>query len=145
MKHIRQGPRECQLAVIAMLSDQSLDTVRKAACKGANVMFWAEALGTPYFWVGVWAAFDAVGLPNLTPIDWYHAQSQSDPSSPDLTGKGQLLVLWNDDTAHAMAFENGLVYDPNADGPMTWEAWIDEILPIYDCYGGIETLHITRL
>jgi len=52
-------------------------------------------------------------------------KSNSD-AIPDLSGKGQITILWKaKHIAHAMAFNNGKVHDPNNTKPVTWLKWVN--------------------
>lgn len=46
--------------------------------------------------------------------------------SPTLPAKGKGLIrTWQSGLSHAVAFEDGMVYDPALDGPISWTAWRD--------------------
>ena len=68
---------------------------------------------------------------HLPPLAYINATTTSVNDKPDLTGKGQITIWWIDDTAHAMAFEDGLIYDPNGNTPVTWEVWSTVNVKLY--------------
>ena len=122
MKLQRQGFNECQLATIAMLADKSLDEVRDVTCKMLGTSIWLPlSLSPAAFWLCVEALCLYYGLTKIHPrIN----QMITGSTLPNLVGKGQITIEFHSKESHAMAYEDGLIYDPNGDKPVTWEEWL---------------------
>ena len=125
MKIQKQGFNECQLATIAMLANRPLSEVREVACKMLGTSTWLPLTVTlETYWLTVEALCIYFGLAEIHP-----KMSQATTNiKPNLSGRGQITVQFDNEGAHslthAMAFEDGLVYDPNGDKPVTWEEWL---------------------
>ena len=123
IKHQKQDYNECQLATFAMLTDKTIEEVRILALRIVNKRTWHEftaCVPNQKYWSLIKLICDRLGMPYFMP----YSTIPSSNKSPNLSGKGQITIKWTIDTAHAMAFEDGLVYDPNSDGPVTWEEWL---------------------
>ena len=125
----KQGFNECELATIAMLADRPLDEVREVACKMLGTLTWLPlSLSIEAFWLTVEALCVHFGLAKIHPR---MNQATANNTTPDLSGKGQITIQFSGEEAHAMAFEDGLVYDPNGERPVTWEEWLTEMAEGY--------------
>ena len=117
----RQGFNECQLATIAMLADRPLDEVREVACKMMGSATWLPlSVSIQAFWLIVESLYVHYGLTKIHP----RLNQATTSIAPNLLGRGQITIQFDGREAHAMAFEDGLVYDPNGDKPVTWEEWL---------------------
>lgn len=155
MKIIKQGPFECKLAVIAMLADVSMEEVRRVACEAAGVDCWYNIFNVidlhiiankDLYWKGVNACLSKWNVPvsggdiltsmNMEVFNYYPDEK------PDLSGKGEIILLFDIEmrTGHSMAFEDGLVYDPEQDGPVTFEYWVNNILDSNRTINGISII-----
>ena len=133
MKIQKQGFNECQLATIAMLANRPLSEVREVACKMLGTSTWLPLSVTiEIYWLTVEALCIYFGLAEIHPK---MNQATANNTTPNLSGKGQITIQWDNEgvrsSAHAMAFEDGLVYDPNGDKPVTWEEWLVGIAERY--------------
>ena len=125
----KQGFNECQLATIAMLADRPLKEVREVACRMLGTSTWLPlSVSVKAFWLIVETLYLYYGLTKIHPR---MNQATANSTTPDLSGKGQITVQFGSGEAHAMAFEDGLVYDPNGDKPVTWEEWVVEATGYY--------------
>ncbi len=131
MKLVKQGYAECQLATIAMLANVELDNVKQ---------YVEKLTGYPWhIYISTYKACTTDPFPLIQQIydaynvkidlhhlhfNWKNELMPNTAMVPDLSGKGQLLIVWQEGDAHAMAYEDGLVYDPNSAGPKTWEEWL---------------------
>ena len=128
----RQGFNECQLATIAMLANRPLSEVREVACKMLGTSAWLPLSVTlETYWLTVGALCIYFGLAEIQP-----KMSQVTTNIiTNLAGKGQITVKFDNEgarpSAHAMAYEDGLVYDPNGDKPVTWEEWLAKVAEEY--------------
>lgn len=121
---------ECQLAVIAMLADVDISVVRRRALTLAELCSWDGIFNVSkfaHFWPIVnqlaseFGVGDAVNSELISPT-----QPGSSLADPDLCGTGQIAVVWANGTCHAMAYENGRVFDPNFPKPSSWQEWLDK-------------------
>ena len=138
----RQGHDECQLAVIAMLAGKTSKEVVMEAQKWTGHVAWRYYLvvsNREKIWATVSALCHKYGIPSLLVINAITTST----NKPDLTGKGQITIWWTDNTAHAMAFEDGLIYDPNSDTPVTWEIWSTVNVKLY--YKSIKQVFVQRI
>lgn len=125
----RQGFNECQLATIAMLANRPLNEVREVACKMLGTSTWLPlSISAAAFWLIIESLCLHYGLTKIHPR---MNQATANSTTPDLSGKGQLTIQWTSEGAHAMAYEDGLVYDPNGDKPVTWEEWLAGMAEVY--------------
>src|SRR3990167_4007444 len=123
MKHQQQGHNECYLATIAMLTDRTIAEVKKAC----GIRRWpTKALCD---WDKVSALIGLGYQSDLRPSFIYKTVSGERLKEPqdttnkelDLTGKGLLVLRVGDSRhTHAMAYENGMVYDPYYTKAETW-------------------------
>lgn len=145
MKHVKQAYGECVLATFAMLAGVTIEHAREKAGEAA------VKLGIP--WNGDWwnvfgnyLRYDTKAFgretANLLGLDGakFTFTTREVPSGedmrgglevPDLTGRGQLSVSFGY-ASHSMAYENGLVHDPNASNPSgeTWTEYLARMHPI---------------
>lgn len=138
MKHIKQGPGECKLATIAMLAGVSLDEVRKIACEAAMLHKW-ETCNSDNFWAGIDAlkllfdgqAFKVLLRPELTGILWdndlnsFGTTKKYFPGDPlPLTGKGEMFIYYVNGARHSIAYENGIIFDPDQTKELPFTEWL---------------------
>lgn len=120
IKHQRQGPMECVPTSIGMLLGIPKDDVITAA-KPPGFQTWAGMMGHPEFWEATCLLLDA-GFGDGTGKRMLTAHMRRNPPvNACPTGRG--LILIQGPTAHCVAFEHGLIYDPEHDKPMYWNAW----------------------
>ena len=122
MKHQTQGPYECQLATVAILTGADLDVVRRMALMHAGARRWPDVVGTDRFWPAVHYALAVLGMS----LDRHWSAPQPSDSEmlfpPGCRGELILKTLCGH---HAVAYETDdrgatLVYDPREEVPMTW-------------------------
>ena len=128
MRHERQGKQECQLATLAMLADIPLTDVRWFALSWAGVNQWLAVWGTGKFWPTVSAVKEVLGL-NLSLVNRQSGSNmrRGAPKSAELSGRGQLSFRQLGGAWHAVAYEDGVVYDPVFEGPMPVATWMQRI------------------
>ena len=126
MKHQQQGYNECYLATTAMLTDRTIAEVKQAC----GICCWpTKALCD---WDKVSALIGIDYQNDLRPSfvrQIVRSGQFTEPQNPaacseepDLTGTGLLILRVGDGpSTHAMAYENGLVYDPDYPEIETWE------------------------
>lgn len=144
MKHVRGGLFDYQLAVLAMLTGQTLKKVRTAASKVTGSKEWYDlrTFGSDNnrpddFWravilVGRSYGLERAWLENLWQAVTDHSEEvgcyeevlpTSYPPKLDLKGRGQ-ITFWSAHGSHAVAYENGEVYDPaKKRGPVPFVRW----------------------
>ena len=135
MKHVEQGHDECQLATIAMLSGKPKHEIKKyiefyiggdynnsfgsfrwkIGIKNAFKKYLNEQMFIEIFYM--WGA-NRIGTDKIT-------------DTLNLDGKGQITIIWERGGAHAMAYNNGLVHDPNMSMGCNWNTWLNEICKIF--------------
>jgi hypothetical protein len=132
MRHTKQGQKECQLATMAMLFDTGLDTMRALMLGRAEAVtghawstwndfsMWCAYMGG----IGPWAEVvlpvcreHGLDLPALIPMH------EDNGEAPDLRGRGQICLKGPDSWGHAVAYEDGIVYDPSLDAPEPFDTW----------------------
>lgn len=137
MKHVKQGHNECLLAVLAMLSNRALWRIKlrywwrygrswcnvlEAAKKvddafvkiHADTNRYAQSLGISLHIVGDRHAI--VGILDYDKL-----------TSADLYDRGALIIFQAIGDGHIVAFEDGMIYDPNEEGPMPFDMWYTKI------------------
>jgi len=115
-----QGYNECALATLAALADKPLNWIRETACSYAGVTRWADA-DPRTFWMALTKTAADVGLANNVK-NWRRYMGTGTISATSLKGRGSIIIR-GEGAAHAMAYENGLVYDPNSPlrpGSLEW-------------------------
>lgn len=142
MKHQRQVTRrDCQLATLAMLADQPLASVTALAERYLHSLGYDKSSD----WFDLIPEilpdkFDLItrrlaemlhlSLPiPLNASSWATMAIPMGPSGCHLvlpTGRGQITVLWHGGGAHAMAYADGMVYDPGQTQPLSPIDWWDE-------------------
>lgn len=141
MKHIKQGPKECKLATIAMLAGVSLDTVREIVCKSIKVGAWHEVFNqsdTLYFdvinilLIKIHVDGKVLRRNDIIPL-LNNEEARSTATTrkylPDdllpLSGKGELFMQLITNTAHSVAYENGMIFDPDQDKEYPINKWLE--------------------
>ena len=117
----KQGDDECALAVLAMLTDTPLSVVRTLALKNTNAPSWHTDIKG--FSSTIAKLCFISGLPDLTRP--YERKLPSSQSPIDLSGRGQIFILWCC-TSHVVAYEDGIIYDSDYEGPMPLQTWLDK-------------------
>ncbi len=117
MKIEKQGTYECTLATIAALANVQLRSVREFACKRANIDKWEYVIrkSGDEFWeiIGDIAKHYKVnGMPKE--LSYSNTPLLTAGGKEQLQGRGSISIqssahMYN----HTMAFENGVVYDPD--------------------------------
>ena len=131
MRLQRQGIDECQLATIAMLADVPLQKIRTRALELTQTATWTSYFVTPSalrlksFWSVMSILCGEYGI-RMTLPDTDTGVTPGEAPTINLSGRGQITIIWNTDAAHAMAYESGLVYDGNATEPMLWDTWLSK-------------------
>ena len=115
MRHIKQKPNQCWLASICMV--ENLDYKhwsRYYPTKRGNIytVEWQHKLLSS---LAVW--YDTEKFRGK------YGNTPSDDSPIDLSGKG-IIIVGDRFGNHAIAFENGLIYNPNQDKPCTWKEFM---------------------
>lgn len=132
MKHYKQYPSECALASLAMLLDLPYEDVRKKALEVTEGCSWVE-----------WIYRKPAGKKFFEPIHYvldcfaphlreYYDRIESSatvnfngiPENIDLSGKGQITVVWITRSGHVMPYENGKIYDSDLNFPVSLETWL---------------------
>lgn len=114
---LQVGP-ECALATLAALTGKPYAEVRSRACKIAGVETWqeiAEGQDPVRFWRSLRTLGIELGVARL--VDTWTAYSVA-PTASRIPGKGRGSVMIKriadgTVTRHVMAYQDGLVYDPN--------------------------------
>ena len=125
----RQGELECQLATIAMLADVPLLEVRTRALELTQTETWASYFNTQRasrvisFWLIASMLCSEYGV-SMTLPDTDTGVTPGEAPNINLSGKGQITVVWNNNTAHAIAYEDGIVYDGNLTESVSWDIWL---------------------
>ena len=125
MRWQSQGYNECQLATIAMLADVPLRYVRKFALSLGEHKTWETVgLNPVVFWERVVLIAAFFGLPETLFPEGVgtrkHSTTTSGSKRPILGGLGQ-IHLGSDLEAHAVAYQDGRIYDSNIRGCLTWK------------------------
>jgi hypothetical protein len=121
------------LATLAMLSNRSLGSVRRYAESLVGVS-WRELVETrnsQWFWeaaemVAAWA----LRIPLNEARRLFQPVPVSAPGGQPIPetlprGKGYIVLQWTNNTAHAVAFNRGLVYDPSEAVPRPWAQYVE--------------------
>ena len=115
MRLQKQGKNECYLATIAMVLDKTIEEVRDTALKLTGLIKWDDASTINYTTIRKY-----YGLPALFPEFSYYLPGifngvVKKPTSNDLQGIGTLWVKPYNlcQLPHIVAFENGIIYEPN--------------------------------
>lgn len=132
MKKVHQGHNGCVLATLAMLANVSYEEAEQRA----GIAITEAGLGWRENW---WSTFGyasysdtkkiaiivarELGLSGFIPVPKV-VNVKSTGSVPNLKGKGQISVELPY-SGHSMAYENGLIYDPDFDSFVgeTWEQY----------------------
>jgi len=114
MKHIKQKTNQCWLAAICMVEGLNYDKWSRyypTTEKNILISEWQHKLISS---LAVWYNTESFkGKYDVMPMD----------DSPDLSGRG-VIIVGDMHGNHAVAFENGLIYNPNQTKPYTWEEFI---------------------
>lgn len=137
ISHVRQGEVGCALATVAMLNGGTYRETELLFVDYAKTehdikvdgytQAWYRSIDNQLVQVCI-LKFLAIMLPGFTERDIptsYHSYGI------DLSGRGWVGIQWTDGTSHAMAFEDGVVYDPNANCGLSWNDWWLFELPNY--------------
>ena len=125
MRWQKQGYNECQLATIAILADVPLREVRRFALSLGRHKTWGNLAKQPeIFWERALmvAAFFEISE-NIFPVGIGETKISTTASwsmRPILGGRGQ-IHLFNNDQGHAVAYQNGWIFDSNIPGRTTWK------------------------
>ena len=132
MEFQKQDGDECQLAVIAMLSNKPLPELRQLVLTTFGKS-WLEMAKNHNISEASGKLCQILGLPRLTHHvvdntllmpDHSKTKYYGKKEEPDLSGRGQISISAGlRSNGHAMACGSGLVYDGNADGPLSWQNW----------------------
>lgn len=140
MKHIKQGPSECKLATIAMLAGVSLQMIRQIALKTLNISHWDDIiLDTDKFFQAIdviLSKFKPDGkvllLSDILPllndanaISTATTKKYFPGEKLPLKGKGEIYVQWLTNAAHSVAYENGMIFDPEQDREYSFDEWLE--------------------
>jgi len=119
MKHIKQKPNQCWLAAVCMVESLNYKhwsryyPTQQNKYKTIAISNWQHQLISS---LAVW--YDTKRFINRQSI------LPSDDNCPiDLSGKG-IIIVGDMYGNHAIAFEDGLIYNPNADKPCTWDEFM---------------------
>lgn len=145
MRLQRQGEKECFLAACATLAGVPIEDVREYACLISGAGAWAELSGTPRFWPTAEQVARALGLGVIAEgaAKRWHWQPATE-AAPDLSGRGVVYVRWERGGCHAMAFQEGVVYDPNG-LVLPWAEWVLETPKLYVLCGRPVSFEVVRL
>ncbi len=140
MEHVRQTGPECYLCAVSMVTGRPIETIRREADTIAKLLG-VKRGGYLYLVRGrgyadkvrrmrLWRQLERIlakryGIPpspilalsNLIPS--YRCQ----PEALDLTGRGMFFLL-SRRGGHAVAYENGAIFDSNEDGPLPASDWL---------------------
>ena len=131
MELLKQEPYECWITSLAMLTQQSIDAVRHEFEETAGG-------GIPYH--ALFNMPDKWFLTSVILMDKYKLAvsygSRMHPSmgtptervrvnltKKQLWGKGILCVSYSNSHGHAVGFEDGIIYDPAYNAPMSLIEW----------------------
>lgn len=129
MELLKQKPYECWITSLAMLTQQSVDAVRHEFEETAGG-------GTPYralldmqakwFLTSV-ILMDkyklAVGSSMIPSMGPPKGPGRANLTKKQLWGKGILCVSYSNSHGHAVGFEDGIIYDPACNAPMSLIEW----------------------
>lgn len=137
----KQGNFECQLATLAMLSGQPLELVREYALllakeRGFETQSWKKIHKAGLFWDVIFLLAGDLGLSKWLesfvrsgskaihkPGTEASTQRRGCPKLGELKGRGQLTFRCGN-YYHAVAFEDGVIYDPAHSGPESVKEWM---------------------
>lgn len=137
MKHCKKETEngECQLATFAMLFDIEYEEIRRIVREELGIKNWINLTFFPdRFFETIERLLTLIAPPEIR--DWYKdireaanfetvfSSSFKETKPPDLSGKGQLSIIWLPGfQGHAAAYEDGWIYDPDMPEPLTWQDW----------------------
>ena len=137
MQYQKQGRDECWLASLAMLAGKSLDEVRSVAAvetgDSLREFNWSRTVQKLVYCPDSFHALSlkicsALGLPPLSIYYQHLVMLSNEPSTrPDLSGRGYISLLFIAG-AHAIVYEDGLVFDPDREETkygMDWESYVE--------------------
>lgn len=122
MKHYRQRPNECSLAVACMLTDQDYPVIARA-CQEKFGSSWGHVIDYTTFnalisWLEEQTGFSAEVSRTTFVSDTRVVVGDELPR----TGRGSITVDWRVG-AHVVAYEDGLVYDSAKLKPIPFKEW----------------------
>ncbi len=153
MQHVRQTGQECYLVTVAMLSERPIEIIRKEAntiakllgVKRGGYMTLVRQARTRQVRrdrIAIWKALAVIFSKRYgTPA--FYAPATCGPDELDLTGKGALEVRFVSGAGHAVAFEDGIVFDGCALEPVAYEVWRNWARGYY--YTPIRSIAVNRL
>jgi len=114
MKHIKQKENQCWLASVCMIEDLDYEYYSR----------YYPTTGTKEHIDWIYQLIQSLAF-------WYNTQSIRKLSAfyfpfdlyPDLTGRG-IIILGDNWGHHAVAFADGLIYNPNQDNPCSWDEFV---------------------
>jgi hypothetical protein len=137
LNHQRQGINECLPTTIAMLSGQPRHKIIKKILGKLPIwdinryMSWSRAYSRSDI-IRIHGIIDRlfsdIGIPRMS-ADSIQASVNIPQTLPK--GRGSILVFFENDTKHIVAFEDGFVYDGNYSLPWSWLDWIISIPALY--------------
>ena|SRR3990170_8151413 len=136
LRHQKQGRNECLLAALAMLAGKTIDEGRDLIrAKFDSEWYPLDLMGYPLRGaVGTHVKY-ICEMWDLAPDRFllYRLDLQTTSVSPGaLQGLGTITIIWGKgEGSHIMAYENDLIFDSNADGPLSWQQWQATMLPQY--------------
>lgn len=119
IKHVRQQYGECFIASIAMVENLDYAVLRadRPPVKNGGITInrlikWLDKHGLGHY---------AASLENVT---WNPGSPGiGGDDAPNLDGRGVIIVRYDGFVGHAMAYENGLIFDPGQYAPGHGETW----------------------
>lgn len=135
MKLLRQGDNECYLASLAMLTDHSVEDVRRVAEQSLGMCYhllWSisyseQAVCFVRMMKHLAAVFDITLEYQKHPIPSYQPTQGTEPRDlckSDLRGKGVLSYWLVPGTpGHSVAFEDGVIFNPDFPIPLAYNEW----------------------
>jgi len=136
MKHIRQDINECLLASVAMLTDEPREKIWKFAdelARGREFHDYQDMMrrGRENILTQNKILQRFLGLQVVEHEKEDMHIGASPDENLDLSGTGFMAVYFENGEGHALAYESGLVHDPNLQGPVSWHEWLTVHAPAH--------------
>ena len=129
----RQATDECFITAIAMVIGKPVAEVRAEFETMAGGLSYANIRGKrpAMWWIIAGRLLTAYGLSGEAGSTLRVAAFSTPPAGPRrvnltasmLNGKGMLCVNYTKKYAHAVAFEDGMIFDPVKETPLPFKAW----------------------
>jgi len=131
LTHRRQKSKECLITSLSILSGIPVEKIKKDFKKA-----WGVGWRKVYFKSNSDFTLAAKWLMQYAGVRWSERMHErasigtykfKRPLKFPTAGKYLLIVRNPDDKSHAIAFEDGIIYDPAEYGPMTFDEWKEKL------------------